>query len=133
MEEGTTGQNGTLTGLSHIKDLGVTHVELLPLYCFGGVDEANPSSAYNWGYNPLYYNAPTGFYATNPSDPYNRIVECKQLIETFHEHGIRVIIDVVYNHVYEREYRHLKSLFQDIIFVMVKMVCLLMGRESEMI
>ena len=46
MEEGTTGQNGTLTGLSHIKDLGVTHVELLPLYCFGGVDEANPSSAY---------------------------------------------------------------------------------------
>ncbi|MGQ4705290.1 type I pullulanase [Bacillus thuringiensis] len=103
MEEGTTGRNGTLTGLSHIKDLGVTHVELLPLYCFGGVDEANPSSAYNWGYNPLYYNAPTGFYATNPSDPYNRIVECKQLIETFHEHGIRVIIDVVYNHVYERE------------------------------
>lgn len=49
MEEGTTGRNGTLTGLSHIKDLGVTHVELLPLYCFGGVDEANPSSAYNWG------------------------------------------------------------------------------------
>ena len=49
MEEGTTGPNGTLTGLSHIKDLGVTHVELLPLYCFGGVDEANPSSSYNWG------------------------------------------------------------------------------------
>ncbi|MFD6507049.1 MULTISPECIES: type I pullulanase [unclassified Bacillus (in: firmicutes)] len=103
MEEETTGRNGTLTGLSHIKDLGVTHVELLPLHCFGGIDEVNPASAYNWGYNPLYYNIPTGFYVTNLSDPYNRIVECKQLIETFHDHGIRVIIDVVYNHVYERE------------------------------
>lgn len=102
-EEGTVGQNGTLTGLSHIKDLGVTHVELLPLHCFGGIDEVNPASAYNWGYNPLYYNIPTGFYVTNLSDPYNRIVECKKLIETFHDHGIRVIIDVVYNHVYERE------------------------------
>ena len=89
--------------MSHIKDLGVTHVELLPLHCFGGIDEVNPASAYNWGYNPLYYNIPTGFYVTNLSDPYNRIVECKQLIETFHDHGIRVIIDVVYNHVYERE------------------------------
>ncbi|HHT7239881.1 type I pullulanase [Bacillus sp. JJ927] len=103
MEEETMGRNGTLTGLSHIKDLGVTHVELLPLHCFGGIDEVNPASAYNWGYNPLYYNIPTGFYVTNLSDPYNRIVECKQLIETFHDHGIRVIIDVVYNHVYERE------------------------------
>ena len=103
MEEETVGRNGTLTGLSYIKDLGVTHVELLPLHCFGGIDEVNPASAYNWGYNPLYYNIPTGFYVTNLSDPYNRIVECKQLIETFHDHGIRVIIDVVYNHVYERE------------------------------
>ena len=133
MEEGTTGQNGTLTGLSHIKDLGVTHVELLPLYCFGGVDEANPSSAYNGVTIHYITTHQRDFYATNPSDPYNRIVECKQLIETFHEHGIRVIIDVVYNHVYERELSSFEKLVQDIIFVMVKMVCLLMGRESEMI
>ncbi|KFN03131.1 type I pullulanase [Bacillus clarus] len=102
-EEGTKQGHGTLTALSHIKDLGVTHVELLPLHHFAGVDERNPFATYNWGYNPLYYNVPTGVYATVPSNPYNRILECKQLIEKFHEHGIRVIVDVVYNHVYERE------------------------------
>lgn len=67
------------------------------------MDEANPLESYNWGYNPLYYNAPTGVYATDPFDPYNRILECKQLIQMFHKHGLRVILDVVYNHVYERE------------------------------
>lgn len=103
MEENTKGKHGTLTALAHVKDLGVTHVEILPLHHFAGVDEMTPFLAYNWGYNPLYYNVPTGVYATNPSDPYNRMLECKQLIETFHKHGIRVIIDVVYNHVYKRE------------------------------
>ena len=102
-EENTKGKQGTPTALSHIKDLGVTHVEILPLHHFAGVDEMKPFAAYNWGYNPLYYNVPTGVYATNPSDSYNRILECKQLIEKFHENGIRVIVDVVYNHVYERE------------------------------
>ncbi|MDM5156867.1 type I pullulanase [Bacillus sp. DX1.1] len=102
-EENTKGKLGTATSFSYIKELGVTHVEILPLHHFAGVDEANPLESYNWGYNPLYYNAPTGVYATDPFDPYNRILECKQLIQMFHKHGLRVILDVVYNHVYERE------------------------------
>jgi len=102
-EEGTTGERGTLTGLSYIKELGVTHLELLPIHQYAGVDEEQPFAAYNWGYNPLFYNVPNGSYATNPLDPYNRIVECKQMIQALHRNGLRVIIDVVYNHVYERE------------------------------
>ncbi|PED06520.1 type I pullulanase [Bacillus pseudomycoides] len=102
-EENTKGRLGTETAFSYIKGLGVTHVELLPLHHFAGVDETTPFVTYNWGYNPLYYNVPTGVYASDPTDPYNRIKECKQLIEKFHEHGLRVILDVVYNHVYERE------------------------------
>ncbi|PFK46007.1 type I pullulanase [Bacillus cereus] len=102
-EENTKGKLGTETSFSYIKELGITHVEILPLHHFAGVDEMKPLEMYNWGYNPLYYNVPTGVYASNPTDPYNRIKECKQCIEKFHEHGIRVILDVVYNHVYERE------------------------------
>ncbi|PEY42461.1 type I pullulanase [Bacillus cereus] len=102
-EENTKGKLGTETVFSYIKKLGITHVEILPLHHFAGVDEMKPLEMYNWGYNPLYYNVPTGVYASDPTDPYNRIKECKQLIEKFHEHGLRVILDVVYNHVYERE------------------------------
>ncbi len=58
---------------------------------------------YNWGYNPLHYNVPEGSYSLDPSDPYKRINELKALIDTIHHNGIRVILDVVYNHVYERE------------------------------
>ncbi len=132
MEENTKGKHGTLTALAHVKDLGVTHVEILPLHHFAGVDEMTPFAAYNWGYNPLYYNVPTGVYATNPSDPYNRMLECKQLIETFHKHGIRVIIDVVYNHVYKEKHHRLKSLYQVIIFDTIKMECRQMELELEM-
>ena len=102
-EEGTAGERGTLTGLSYIKELGVTHLELLPIHHYAGVDEKQPFATYNWGYNPLFYNVPNGSYATNPFNPYNRIVECKQMIQALHRNGLRVIIDVVYNHVYERE------------------------------
>ncbi|MBO1625229.1 type I pullulanase [Bacillus arachidis] len=102
-EENTKGKLGTKTAFSYIKELGVTHVEILPLHHFAGVDEKRPFAAYNWGYNPLYFNVPTGVYASDPIDPYNRIKDCKKLIEKFHEHGIRVVLDVVYNHVYERE------------------------------
>ncbi|GAA3320353.1 hypothetical protein GCM10020331_031000 [Ectobacillus funiculus] len=63
----------------------------------------NPKATYNWGYNPLHFNAPEGSYATNPADPYSRIIELKQMIEALHESGIGVIMDVVYNHVYIRE------------------------------
>ncbi len=102
-ELNTTGIDGKPTGLSYVKDLGITHIEFLPFHDFAGVDELNPSKEYNWGYNPLHFNAPEGSYATDPSNPYSRIVELKELIDQIHSVGLRVIMDVVYNHVYIRE------------------------------
>ena len=87
------------TGLDHLKELGVTHIHLLPSFDFYRVDETKPDSAqYNWGYDPLNYNVPEGTYATNANDGVTRIKEFKQLVETFHSNGLRVIMDVVYNH-----------------------------------
>jgi pullulanase len=91
------------TGLSYLKDLEITHIEFLPVNDFFGVDELGNFKDYNWGYNPLHFNAPEGSYCSNPEDPYSRIIELKQLIRTVQEQGIRVILDVVYNHVYDRE------------------------------
>ncbi|CAM3968971.1 type I pullulanase [Mesobacillus thioparans] len=94
---------GESTGLSYIRQLGVTHIELLPFHDFEGVDERDTTSSYNWGYNPVHYNAPDGSYASDPEDPYNRITELKQLVSAIHKMGMGVIMDVVYNHVYIRE------------------------------
>ncbi|MGM9985736.1 MAG: type I pullulanase [Bacillaceae bacterium] len=91
------------TALAYLSRLGITHVELLPFFDFEGIDELQPNESYNWGYNPLHFNVPEGSYATDPIDPYNRINELKQMIKKIHEKGIRVIMDVVYNHVYIRE------------------------------
>ncbi|MCG6793440.1 type I pullulanase [Geobacillus sp. YHL] len=109
-ETNTSGPNGTATGLSYVKELGVTHVQLMPFMDFAGVDERDPQAAYNWGYNPLHLYAPEGSYATDPADPYARIVELKQAIHTLHENGLRVVMDAVYNHVYDREQSPLEKL-----------------------
>ncbi|MFM7029643.1 MAG: type I pullulanase, partial [Micrococcales bacterium] len=87
----------SLTGISYIKKLGVTHVELLPVYDFNSVDESNPT--FNWGYDPANYNAPEGSYSSDPSNPTTRIVELKSAIQAMHAQGLRVNMDVVYNHV----------------------------------
>jgi len=98
-EPGTTSEDGLPTGLAHLKELGVTHIHLLPFFDFNSIDESKPDSPqYNWGYDPLNYNVPEGSYSTNPYDGITRIRELKQLIETFHKNGLRVIMDVVYNH-----------------------------------
>jgi pullulanase len=97
-ETGTKNAAGLSTGLDHIKELGVTHVHLLPVFDFNSVDETNPDAKYNWGYDPLNYNVPEGSYSTNPYDGVTRIKEFKQLVKTFHENGLRVVMDVVYNH-----------------------------------
>lgn len=97
-ETGTTNPEGLSTGLDHIKKLGVTHVHLLPVFDYNSVDETKPDTRYNWGYDPLNYNVPEGSYALNPYEPAARIREFKQLVKTFHEQGIGVIMDVVYNH-----------------------------------
>lgn len=102
-DTGTSSPLRIETGLSYIKSLGVTHIELLPFHDFEGVDELDRFSTYNWGYNPVHFNVPDGSYATDPENPYSRITELKQLISAIHHIGMGVIMDVVYNHVYIRE------------------------------
>lgn len=98
-ELNTTNREGLATGLDHIKSLGVTHVHLLPSYDFFTIDESRPEeNQYNWGYDPQNYNVPEGSYATNPEDGAVRIREFKKLVQTLHQNGLRVIMDVVYNH-----------------------------------
>jgi pullulanase len=98
-ERGTKNKEGLSTGLDHIKELGITHVHLLPSYDYNSVDESKTDEPqYNWGYDPLNYNVPEGSYATDPYDGRVRIKEFKQMVKAFHENGISVIMDVVYNH-----------------------------------
>lgn len=98
-EPGTRTADGLSTGLDHIKELGVTHIHLLPSYDYLSIDESNlDANKYNWGYDPQNYNVPEGSYSTNPEDGAVRIREFKQLIKTLHDHGLRIILDVVYNH-----------------------------------
>ncbi len=89
------------TGLNHIMDLGVTHVHIMPCYDFGSVDERIRDSASNrnWGYDPKNYNVPEGSYSTDPFDPLCRILEFREMIYKFHKNGIRVVMDMVYNHM----------------------------------
>ena len=91
------------TGLDYLKRLGVTHIQLLPVYDYGSVDETQPEKGYNWGYDPVNYNIPEGSYSSNPYRGEVRIRELKQAIATLHKHGFRVIMDVVYNHTYDLE------------------------------
>jgi pullulanase len=99
----TRSHDNGLTGLSYLIDLGITHIEVLPIHDFAGVDELDRNNSYNWGYNPIHFNVPEGSYSTNPSNPYSRIIELQQMVESVHQAGLRVILDVVYNHVYVRE------------------------------
>ena len=99
-ETGTRTAGGMATGLDHIKELGVTHLHLLPVYDYGSVDEANLDKAqFNWGYDPVNYNVPEGSYSTDPYNGEVRVREMKQMVKTLHDNGISVIMDVVYNHV----------------------------------
>ncbi len=103
-EPGTTNPTGEATGIDHLKELGVTHVHILPSYDYNSVDEANlQSGQYNWGYDPLNYNVPDGSYSTNPSEPSTRIREMKEMVKSLHDNGIGVIMDVVYNHTADND------------------------------
>ena len=98
-ETGTKSAEGLTTGLDHLKELGITHIHLLPSFDFNSIDESTPESkSYNWGYDPLNYNVPEGSYSTDPFDGKVRIKEFKEMIKSLHANGIRVIMDVVYNH-----------------------------------
>lgn len=98
-ETGTRSPEGEATGLDHLRELGVTHVHILPSFDFSTVDEAHPErNEYNWGYDPQNYNVPEGSYSTDPYDPRVRIREFKQMVQALHRSGLRVVLDVVYNH-----------------------------------
>jgi len=113
-ETGTTTPQGDATGLDHLKELGVTHVHLLPSFDFMSVNEAQPEvPQFNWGYDPQNYNVPEGSYSTNPADGRVRIREFKQMVLALHRAGIRVIMDVVYNHTGRSEDSHFQHLIPD--------------------
>ena len=102
IETGTTNSLGVPTGLDHIKNLGATHIHLLPSYDYGSIDEANlQDNNFNWGYDPQNYNVPEGSYSTDPFNGEVRVKEFKQMVKGLHDNGISVIMDVVYNHVYD--------------------------------
>lgn len=104
IETGTTTKSGIPTGIDHYKKLGITHLHILPMYDYGSVDESRlDEPQFNWGYDPVNFNVPEGSYS---SDPYNgavRVKEMKQMIKGLHDNGISVVMDVVYNHVYDAE------------------------------
>lgn len=100
--------------IQHLKELGVNAVHILPSYDYGSVDETRLNQPqYNWGYDPVNYNVPEGGYSTNPYDPACRIREFKQMVQALHKAGIRVILDVVYNHTYDIEHSNFQKLFPD--------------------
>ena len=98
---GTKTKDGNPTGLDHMKALGITHLHLLPVYDFGFTDESRRSPQFNWGYDPVNYNVPEGSYSTDPYNGAVRVKEMKQMVKALHDNGISVVMDVVYNHVYE--------------------------------
>ncbi|MBO5487689.1 MAG: type I pullulanase, partial [Eubacterium sp.] len=99
-----TGINGDYpTCVDYLKDLGVTHVHLLPFYDFAALDESGADDQFNWGYDPLNYNVPEGSFATDPYEGSVRVRECKEMIQSLHKAGIRVVMDVVYNHTYSED------------------------------
>ena len=108
-EEGTKNPDGLSTGIDHLRDLGITHVHLLPVYDFQTVNELKvddpnyQGDKFNWGYDPQNFNVPEGSYSTNPKNPATRIREFKQMVNSLHKSGIGVVMDVVYNHTYDAE------------------------------
>ncbi len=111
IEEGITTEQGHPIGFDYIRQSGITHLQLLPIYDFQTVDEKEPSRFYNWGYDPQQYFVPEGSFASDLTDPYSRIIDLKRLVSAYHRSGIKIVMDVVYNHVY---HAHL-SVFEKIV------------------
>ena len=100
--------------ISHLKELGVNAIHILPSYDYGSVDETRlADNKYNWGYDPVNYNVPEGGYSTDPYQPEVRIREFKQMVKALHDAGIRVILDVVYNHTYDIEHSNFQRTYPD--------------------
>ncbi|HAS56122.1 MAG TPA: type I pullulanase [Firmicutes bacterium] len=110
-EKNKTTLGGLKAGFDYISSLGITHLQLMPVSDFKSVDELNPDDKYNWGYDPSQYFVLEGSYSTNPNDPYCRIKEFLELVKSYHEAGIRIVMDVVFNHVYEYQ----NSVFEKVV------------------
>ncbi len=102
---------GNVAGFSYVKELGATHIQLMPVNDFITVDELNPTAFYNWGYDPVQYFALEGSYSSEPNNPLSRVLEFSELVSGFHKEGIRVNIDVVYNHMFDTN----KSAFEAVV------------------
>ena len=100
-ETGLVNEYGHPVGVDYLKELGITHVHLLPVYDYATVDETSPEDEFNWGYDPKNYNVPEGSYSTDPYHGEVRITEYKQMVQALHEAGIAVVMDMVYNHTYD--------------------------------
>ncbi len=99
--EGSSNYLNAIQMIDYFKDLGITHLQILPVNSFYGVDDENKDDFYNWGYNPLEYMTLTGWYSSNPNDPYLKINEFKKMVDSYHLHGLSINLDVVFNHVYK--------------------------------
>lgn len=116
-EENATTKNKE-TGFSYIKSLNITHVQLMPVFDFGSVDEMNPFKNYNWGYDPNHFRCLEGSYSLNPCKPIERMKEFASLVDKCHQHGIRVNVDVVMNHVFDKFYNALECCVPNYFFQM---------------
>jgi pullulanase len=115
-EKDTRSPENMPTGLSHLMDLGITHVHLMPVTDFWTIDESKPiQDQYNWGYDPTNFNVPEGSYASDPSNGYVRVKELKQMIQAIKSVGIGVVLDIVYTIPIKRQIRILTSWFPAII------------------
>ncbi|EHJ57604.1 pullulanase, type I [Streptococcus urinalis FB127-CNA-2] len=111
IEEGTRNEFGDVTCFDYVKDLGITHIQLQPVFDHHQILTEHGDYAYNWGYDPENYNVPDATFSSNPHEPATRILELKQLVQAYHDAGIGVIMDVVYNHTYS----NIDSAFQLIV------------------
>lgn len=103
IQQGTLNTHGQSTGFDHLRSMGYSHIQLMPIFDFQTVDEVNPKLFYNWGYDPIQYNCVEGSYSSDPRNPMARIVELQELISNLHKYGLHVTMDVVYNHVFDVE------------------------------
>ena len=101
IESGVKDNNGNSVGFDYVCDLGITHIQLMPIYDYGSIDESDESVEYNWGYDPVQFNVMEGKYSCNPNDPYERINEVIAVVNGYSDKNIGVNMDVVYNHVYD--------------------------------
>lgn len=108
-ENGSKTYAGYSTGVDYLEKLGVTHIQLMPINDYATVDEDHPYDLYNWGYDPAQYNVTEGGYVSDPNDGLRRIIECKQMIKNIHKHHMRVILDVVFNHLYDVNHNSLEK------------------------